>query len=108
MKSKQKKLPNEQEIRSPQNRKPFLLLLFGLITLFFISFAATSFILINSYRLSFTGENHASMQQELERLKSELRGKETEIEELKLKLSDYEGESSFANELIHSYTETNR
>lgn len=57
---------------------------------------------MNSYRLSFTEKNHTLIQQEVEQLKRELTDKETEIEELKLKLSNYEGESSFVNELSNS------
>lgn len=95
------------EKRIPQKRKRFILFLFSLITLFLVSFSTTSFILVNSYRLSFTEEAHGMMQQELEQLKRELTDKETEIEELKLKLSNYEGESSFVNELNNSDLETN-
>ncbi len=108
MKSNQKNSPGEHQNHFSKKRNRFWLFFFGLVTLFFVSFAASSFILMNSYRLSFTDQDHAMMQQELQRLRSELQGKETEIEELKLKLSNYEGESSFVNELLNAGIETNQ
>ena len=102
MKQSQQNISKKQEKHFYKNRKIFWFFLLLLITLFFVSFSATSFILMNSYRLAFVGENQEHLQHELEMLKLELNQKEMEIEELKLQLANIEGESSFVNELLNS------
>ena len=95
--------------QEPQHRsRIFLLFVLCVSTLFLISFSVTSFILMNSYRLVFVGENFSNMQQELTLLKNEISRKDAEIEELKLQLANTEGESSFANQplnFIEDYNE---
>ena len=86
----QKDCTNNQTPQSKKNkkRKLFFIFIFGLGTLFLLSFSVTSFILINSYRLTFVEENYAQLQQQCGLLKSELSRKENEIEELKLQLAN--------------------
>lgn len=100
---------NQNESQNKQNTKPnqkkkrkvFILFVFCLGTLFLLSFSVTSFILINSYRLTFVEEDYTRLQQQFGLLKSELSRKENEIEELKLQLADIEGESSFTNQNLN-------
>ena len=81
-----------------KKRKVFIFFTFGAITLFLLSFSVTTFILMNSFRLTFAGDNLAQMQQEISLLKNEIAHKDSEIEELKLQLANIEGESSFVNQ----------
>ena len=95
---------NDYENKHPfslkkQKKRRFILFIVSLITLFFVSFSTTSFILIKAYRLTFAEEDYAQLQQQVELLRSELSCKENEIEELKLQLANIEGESSFANQM---------
>lgn len=92
----------QSEERKPKNRKKrtiFLWFVFGMITLFLLSFSTTTFILINSYRLTYANDNLSSLQQEIGNLKNEIARKDNEIEELKLQLANIEGESSFVNQM---------
>ena len=90
---------NDSKIKPNQSKKRnlFLFIVFLLVTLFLASFSATTFILINSYRLTYVGENLVVLQQEIGNLKDEISRKEIEIEELKLQLANIEGESPFMN-----------
>ena len=81
-----------------QKKRRFLLFIFCLITLFLVSFATTSLILMKSYRLTFAEENYAELQQQVKLLKNELSRRDNEIEELKLQLANIEGESSFVSQ----------
>ena len=82
-----------------QKKRSFILFVFCLITLFLVSFATTSLILMKSYRLTFAEENYAELQHQVKLLKNELSRKDNEIEELKLQLANIEGESSFVNQM---------
>ncbi len=89
----------KQKPKKQKKRRRWMLLSFFLLTLFLLSFSATSFILMNSYRLTFADESLATLRQELSLLKNEIAKKNSEIEALKLQLANIEGESSFANKL---------
>lgn len=102
MKPKDCQQTKEYHQKKRKKGKIFLLFIFGFVTLFLCSFSATTFILMNSYRLTFAGENDIMLQQELGFLKNEVARKENEIEELKLQLANLEGESSFVNQMEHS------
>ncbi len=85
-----------------KKRKILFCFLFGMIILFLLSFSATTYILMNSYRLTFVGEDFATLQQEIGLLKNEVARKNSEIEELKLQIANMEGESSFVNQFQSS------
>ena len=95
----------DKSYKKQGKRKWFLFYVFGTITLFLLSFSATTFILMNSYRLTFAGENLAALQQEIGMLKNELNRKNNELEDLKFQIANIEGESSFTNQLQNFVSE---
>lgn len=98
MNSNNCKTNQENQSLKRKRGKLFFLCVFCGITLFLVSFSVTSFILMNSYRLTFASNSQATLQQEISRLKSEISRKDGEIEELKLRIAALEAESSFVNQ----------
>lgn len=88
-----------QELREQklQNRKTRLskkgIYLLTLITLFLISFSATSFIIINANKLTFSGENTSAVKDEISSLKEQILEKDKTIEELTEQLSSKKSNS---------------
>lgn len=78
--------------KKPKKGRIFLLVL---VTLFFVSFAASAYIIIYANQLTFAGGSMMELQEELKELKTELARKDSEIEELKLKVANLGGASSF-------------
>lgn len=82
-----------QELREQkrQTRKTRLskkgIYLLTLITFFLISFASTSFIIINANKLTFSGEDNSSIKDELNSLKEQVAEKDKLIEDLTSQLS---------------------
>ena len=99
MKSNDKMPPEKKTSQKYKKRKLFIFFVFGLITLFLLSFSTTTFILMNSYRLTFAGESLLALQQKIGTLREEISRKDNEIEQLKLQLADIEGKSSFINQM---------
>ena len=108
MKTHHTKKTKEYLPKKTRKTKFFLLFVLLLITLFLISFAATTYILMHSYSLTFAGESLAALQQEIGQLKTEVSRKNNEIEELKIQLANIKGESSFVNQMLNSMKNSDR
>lgn len=109
MKSKDKKQPKEQITKKYKKGNLFIFFIFCLITLFLLSFSTTTFILMNSYRLTFAGESLSALQQKIGTLRDEIFRKDNQIEQLKLQLADIEGKASFVNQMQnHTLNEKSR
>ncbi|MBE7018346.1 MAG: hypothetical protein E7413_00495 [Ruminococcaceae bacterium] len=99
MKSYDKNPTKEQISQKYKKRKLLIFFIFSLITLFLLSFSTTTFILMNSYRLTFAGDSLSALQQKIGTLREEISRKDNEIEQLKLQIANIEGEASFVNQM---------
>ncbi len=88
---------NMRKKTKPKKGRIFLLLL---VTLFFVSFAASAYIIIYANQLTFAGDNLVELQKEVQDLKTELARKDSEIEELKLKVANSQSGSHFTGSTV--------
>lgn len=95
-----RELSARRKRKSKQKSKKGLLFLWILATLFFVSFASSAYIIIYANQLTFGGGNLTELQQQVQDLKSELAKKDSQIEELKLKVANSGSSSHFTNSYV--------
>ena len=79
MESREISIPHKR--RKKRKQKKGSIFLFVLVTLFFVSFAASAYIIIYANQLTFAGGSLTELRQEMQELKNELARKDSEIEE---------------------------
>lgn len=96
----QRSLSARRKMRKKMQPKKGRIFLLVLVTLFFASFAASAYIIIHANQLTFAGDNLIELQKEIQELKTELARKDSEIEELKLKVANSQSSSHFTGSTV--------